>query len=114
MLWLSDEARARGIAEMAEKNIAIGPVRYRGLDPTGQLHAVRCHMQFKNALFETDIYVAPYESDVFDKELGAPEHFTLGQTKLANEELLLKDLDVRIDQRGNSAEGADDGRELAK
>jgi hypothetical protein len=35
--------------------------------------------------------------DVFDAELNAPEHFTIGQMKLTNEDLLLEDLNVPID-----------------
>ncbi|MGE3622821.1 MAG: hypothetical protein AB7H77_02955, partial [Bdellovibrionales bacterium] len=50
-----------------------------------------------NALFKTDIKIAPMEMDVFDPELGAPEHFTIGQMKLTNEDLLLEELNVPID-----------------
>jgi hypothetical protein len=53
---------------------------------------------FKNALFKTDVKVAPYEMDVFDPESGMSEHFTIGQMKLTNEELLLEDLNVPVDE----------------
>ena len=48
--------------------------------------------------FKTDIKVAPYELEVFDKEAGVPEQFTVGQMKLTNEDLLLEDLNVPVDE----------------
>lgn len=97
LLWNSEESRAKGIAEIVEKNIAIGSVIYKGPHASGDLHVLECYMQFKNALFKAEIYVAPYETDVMNEETGSEEHFTMGQMKIANEELLLEDMDVRVD-----------------
>ena len=52
---------------------------------------------FKNALFKTDIRVATGETAIKDPELGMMEHFTRGQLKLLNEELLIEDLPVVIE-----------------
>ena len=43
------------------------------------------------------IKVAPMEMDAYDTELEENEHFTIGQMKLTNEELLLEDLNIPID-----------------
>ena len=72
------------------------PVTYKGIG-RDNLFTLTCTVVFKNALFRTDIKVAPYEMDVFDQDLGGNEHFTIGQMKLTNEELLLEELNVPID-----------------
>ncbi len=71
-------------------------VKYKGIG-RDNLFTLTATVVFKNALFRTDIKVAPYELDVFDPELGAPEHFTIGQMKLTNEELLLEELNIPVD-----------------
>jgi hypothetical protein len=90
--WLAN-ANDKEKADVAEK---LMPVTYKRVD-RDNLFTMTCTVVFKNALFKTDIKVAPYEMDVFDPDLGAPEHFTIGQMKLTNEELLLEELNVPID-----------------
>lgn len=92
VVWL-DNANDQEKAAVAER---LMPVTYKGIG-RDNLFTMTCVVVFKNALFRTDIKVAPYEMDVFDPELGAPEHFTIGQMKLTNEELLLEELNVPID-----------------
>ena len=72
------------------------PVKYQ---PIGRdnLYTLTATVVFKNALFKTDIKIAPYELDAFDAEQNAPEHFTIGQMKLTNEDLLEEELNVPID-----------------
>ncbi|WP_027360444.1 hypothetical protein [Desulforegula conservatrix] len=52
---------------------------------------------FKNALFRTDIKIAPSRMIVNDEESGLTETFGLGQVMLVNENLLIEDLDVFVD-----------------
>ncbi len=90
--WLegaNEKERADVAAQLME-------VKYKGIG-RDNLFTLTATVVFKNALFRTDIKVAPYEMDAFDPELGAPEHFTIGQMKLTNEELLLEELNVPID-----------------
>ncbi len=90
--WL-DTANDKEKADVAER---LMPVTYKGIG-RDNLFTLTCTVVFKNALFRTDIKVAPYEMDVFDPEIGANEHFTIGQMKLTNEELLLEELNVPVD-----------------
>lgn len=92
VVWLSN-ADAKEKADVAER---LMPVTYKGIG-RDNLFTLTATVVFKNALFKTDIKIAPYEMDVFDPELGAPEHFTIGQMKLTNEDLLLEELNVPID-----------------
>ncbi|MDD5587051.1 MAG: hypothetical protein PHY92_08895, partial [Alphaproteobacteria bacterium] len=92
VVWLP-EANEKEKAEVAAN---LMPVTYKGIG-RDNLFTMTCTVVFKNALFRTDIKVAPYEMDVYDPEMGAPEHFTIGQMKLTNEELLLEELNVPID-----------------
>jgi len=92
VVWLSN-ANAKEKADVAAK---LMPVTYNGIG-RDNLFTLSATVVFKNALFKTDIKIAPYEMDVFDPELGAPEHFTIGQMKLTNEDLLLEELNVPID-----------------
>jgi hypothetical protein len=92
VVWLP-EANDKEKADVAAN---LMPVTYKGIG-RDNLFTMTCTVVFKNALFRTDIKVAPYEMDVYDPELGAPEHFTIGQMKLTNEELLLEELNVPID-----------------
>jgi len=92
VVWLAN-ANAE---EKAEVNKRIMPVTYKGIG-RDNLITLTASVVFKNALFKTDIKIAPFEMDVFDPELNAPEHFTIGQMKLTNEDLLLEDLNVPID-----------------
>ncbi len=91
VVWLP-KANAKEKADVAAK---LMPVTYKGIG-RDNLFTLTCTVVFKNALFKTDIKVAPYEMDVYDPEAGAPEHFTIGQMKLTNEELLLEELNVPI------------------
>ena len=92
VVWLPN-ANDKEKADVAAK---LMPVTYKGIG-RDNLFTLTCTVVFKNALFKTDIKVAPYEMDVFDAEAGAPEHFTIGQMKLTNEDLLLEELNVPID-----------------
>ena len=92
VVWLSN-ANTKEKADVAERLV---PVTYKGIG-RDQLFTLTATVVFKNALFRTDIKIAPYEMDVFDPELGQPEHFTIGQMKLTNEDLLLEELNVPID-----------------
>lgn len=92
VIWLAN-ANDKEKAAVAEK---LQPVTYKGIG-RDNLFTLTATVVFKNALFKTDIKIAPYEMDVFDAELGAPEHFTIGQMKLTNEDLLIEDLNVPID-----------------
>lgn len=92
VVWLSN-ANDKEKADVASR---LMPVTYKGIGRDNLL-TLTATVVFKNALFKTDIKIAPYEMDVFDAELGAPEHFTLGQMKLTNEDLLLEELNVPID-----------------
>ena len=92
VVWL-DNATDEEKANVAAK---LMPVTYKGIG-RDNLFTLTATVVFKNALFKTDIKVAPYEMDVFDAEAGVPEHFTIGQMKLTNEDLLLEDLNMPID-----------------
>lgn len=92
VVWLSN-ANDKEKADVAER---LMPVTYKGIG-RDNLITLTATVVFKNALFKTDIKVAPFEMDVFDPEVGAPEHFTIGQMKLTNEDLLLEDLNVPVD-----------------
>jgi len=92
VVWLenaTDEEKAKVAAHLK-------PVAYKGIG-RDNLFTLTAIVVFKNALFKTDIKVAPYEMDVFDAEAGVPEHFTIGQMKLTNEDLLLEDLNIPVD-----------------
>jgi len=92
VIWLAN-ANTKEKADVAERLI---PVTYKGIG-RDNLFTLTATVVFKNALFRTDIKIAPYEMDVFDPDLGAPEHFSIGQMKLTNEDLLLEELNVPID-----------------
>jgi len=89
--WL-DTANEKEKAEVAGH---IKPVAYKGIG-RDNLFTLTAYVIFKNALFKTDIKVAPYELDVTDPETKMPEHFSIGQMKLTNEDLLIEDLNVPI------------------
>ncbi|MBI1273502.1 MAG: hypothetical protein GC131_05420 [Alphaproteobacteria bacterium] len=82
--------------EKAQVNEKLMPVTYKGITKDN-LYTLTATVVFKNALFRTDIKIAPQEMDVYDEETAESEHFTIGQMKLTNEELLLEDLNVPID-----------------
>jgi len=92
VVWLAN-ANDKEKAEVAQR---LMPVTYKGIG-RDNLFTLTATVVFKNALFKTDIKIAPMETDVFDPELNAPEHFTIGQMKLTNEDLLLEELNVPID-----------------
>jgi hypothetical protein len=92
VVWLAN-ANDKEKAEVAQR---LMPVTYKGIG-RDNLFTLTATVVFKNALFKTDIKIAPYEMDVFDPEQNAPEHFTIGQMKLTNEDLLLEELNVPID-----------------
>ncbi|MDD3029037.1 MAG: hypothetical protein PHS57_01965 [Alphaproteobacteria bacterium] len=82
--------------EKTAVNQKLLPLTYKGIG-RDNLITLTATVVFKNALFKTDIKIAPFEMDAFDPELNAPEHFGVGQMKLVNEDLLLEDLNVPID-----------------
>lgn len=90
--WLP-EANAEEKQKVNERLI---PIAYKGIG-RDNLYTLTATVVFKNALFRTDIKIAPMEMDVFDNEANENEHFTIGQMKLTNEELLLEDLNIPID-----------------
>jgi len=90
--WL-EEATDKEKADV-EKNLM--EVTYKGIG-RDNLFTLTATVVFKNALFHTDIKVAPYETEVFDPEIGAPEQFTIGQMKLTNEDLILEELNIPVD-----------------
>lgn len=92
VVWLAN-ANDKEKAEVASR---LMPVTYKGIG-RDNLYTLTATVVFKNALFKTDIKIAPYEMDVFDPETNQPEHFTIGQMKLTNEDLLLEELNVPID-----------------
>jgi len=92
VVWLAN-ANAKEKADVAAR---LMPVTYKGIG-RDNLFTLTATVVFKNALFKTDIKIAPYEMDVFDAELNQPEHFTIGQMKLTNEDLLLEELNVPVD-----------------
>jgi hypothetical protein len=92
-------------ATKKEKRAVAGhlmPLTYKGLDEDG-MFLLTGTVIFKDALFRTDIKVAPQEMDVYDPETGNRERFTIGQIELANEELLLEDLNVPVDQQSDES-----------
>lgn len=93
VVWLANATDK----EKADVNQRLQAISYKGIG-RDNLFTLTATVIFKNALFKTDVKVAPYEMDAFDPEANAPEHFTIGQMKLTNEELLLEDLNVPIDQ----------------
>lgn len=92
VVWLAN-ANAKEKADVASR---LMPVTYKGIG-RDNLYTLTATVVFKNALFKTDIKIAPYEMDVFDPETNQPEHFTIGQMKLTNEDLLLEELNVPVD-----------------
>lgn len=92
VVWLAN-ANAKEKGEVASR---LMPVTYKGIG-RDNLYTLTATVVFKNALFKTDIKIAPYEMDVFDAETNQPEHFTIGQMKLTNEDLLLEELNVPVD-----------------
>jgi hypothetical protein len=90
--WLPN-ANDKEKADVAAK---LMPVTYKGIG-RDNLFTLTATVIFKNALFKTDIKIAPDQMEVFDADLGMNENFTLGQMKLTNEELLLEDLNVPVD-----------------
>jgi len=82
--------------ERAKVNERLLPVTYKGIG-RDNLFTLTGTVVFKNALFRTDIKIAPMEMDAADTETDENEHFTIGQMKLTNEELLLEDLNIPVD-----------------
>ncbi|MGC8493460.1 MAG: hypothetical protein ACP5SH_17175 [Syntrophobacteraceae bacterium] len=92
VVWLP-KAKSK---EKEKVNAKLMPLTYNGVD-SGGLHTFTGTVLFRNALFRTDIKVAPEEMDAPDHELGGMEHFTIGQLKLTGEDLLFEDLHVPVD-----------------
>jgi hypothetical protein len=92
VVWL-DNANDKEKADVAAQ---LMDVKYKGIG-RDNLFTLTATVVFKNALFRTDIKIAPYETEVYDPEVGAPEKFTIGQMKLTNEELLLEELNIPVE-----------------
>jgi hypothetical protein len=73
------------------------PLAYQGLKDEGRVY-LSATVVFKNALFRTDIAIAPHAMTLFrqDEETSDSyqEAMTIGQMELLNEELLLENLPV--------------------
>ena len=82
--------------EKQKVNEKLLPLTYKGIG-RDNLFTLTGTVVFKNALFRTDIKIAPMEMDAFDAEMDENEHFTIGQMKLTNEELLLEELNMPVD-----------------
>jgi hypothetical protein len=82
--------------ERAKVNERLLPLTYKGIG-RDNLFTLTGTVVFKNALFRTDVKIAPAEMDTTDGEMGENEHFTIGQMKLTNEELLLEELSIPVD-----------------
>ena len=96
--WLPElGAKEKGIAMTEKAGVTIAPIRYIGVSEAHDLHILRAEVIFKNALFRTDILVAPYPTRLMDAGSGELEEFTLGQMKMVDEDLLVEDLPVIID-----------------
>ena len=67
VVWLTN-ANDKEKADVAER---LMPVTYKGIG-RDNLITLTATVVFKNALFKTDIKIAPFEMDVFDPEVGAP------------------------------------------
>ena len=72
------------------------PLTMRGFDEDGRF-VLTCTVIFKNALFRTNVRVAPYDTAILDPEQLELESCTIGQLALTDEELLLEELNVPID-----------------
>jgi hypothetical protein len=96
--WQPDaEARKAGLAQLEKDGAVIEPLRYAGVGEQHDLHILRAETVFKNALFRTDILLAPYRTTMTDPDTGEVETFSIGQCKLTGEELLSEGLPVVID-----------------
>ncbi|WP_243311175.1 hypothetical protein [Fundidesulfovibrio agrisoli] len=89
--WLPEATDDEKAAVEAE----LMPVSYRGIAPDG-MHTLVATVVFKNALFRTNVKIAPQAMDVTNPETGIEEGYTFGQMMLCNEELLLEELAVEI------------------
>jgi hypothetical protein len=82
--------------EKQKVNEKLLPLTYKGIG-RDNLFTLTGTVVFKNALFRTDIKIAPMELDAHDADADENEHFTIGQMKLTNEELLLEELNIPVD-----------------
>jgi hypothetical protein len=82
--------------EKQKVNEKLLPLTYKGIG-RDNLFTLTGTVVFKNALFRTDIKIAPLEMDAHDPDVNENEHFTIGQMKLTNEELLLEELSIPVD-----------------
>ena len=84
-----------GDEEKAKVNARLEPVTYEGLNDEG-LYILTATVIFRDALFKTEIQIAPESMEVVDLDTPVTETFSPGQVRLANEELLFEDLNVKI------------------
>jgi len=89
--WLPEASEDEKVAAEAE----LMPVSYRGVAPDG-MHTLVATVVFRNALFRTNVKVAPQGMEVTDPESGAVEQYSRGQMLLCNEELLLEELRIAV------------------
>jgi hypothetical protein len=90
----ADENTKSAVAKLLQ------PMRYQGLQADGREY-LTATVVFKNALFKTDIAIAPrsmivrYGDD--DSDTLLEEELCVGQLQLLNEDLLLEDLPIITD-----------------
>jgi hypothetical protein len=81
--------------QIAAVNDRLIPMRNEGIDKDN-LYSVKASVVFGNALFYTDIKIAPFELEAFNRKDRVMENYSLGQMSFQNEELLIEDLLVII------------------
>ena len=94
-----EEIRWLPEAEQEEKDASkeyVKPLAYNGITRDNFI-TLRASVIFKNALFQTDIKIALFDTDAVNPDTKETEHFSIGQMKLVNETLLLEDINVVVD-----------------
>lgn len=76
-------------------NARLIPLTVGGID-RDNLYTVRASVVFGNALFHTDIKIAPFELEALNRKERYMESYSIGQMSFQNEELLLEDLLVVV------------------
>ena len=87
-------------AGQEEKDAAkehIIPLTYKGI-ARDNFMTLRASVVFKNAIFHTDVKIALFNTESVNSETREAEHFSIGQMKLVNEDLLIEDIKVVVDE----------------
>lgn len=77
-------------------NALLMPVTNHGLGEDN-FYTLTATVLFRDALFRSDIRIAPFPMTRVNEETGAEEAFSSGQMELCNEELLLEGLAIEFD-----------------